>query len=55
MTFARIRFEAARVIAATALLALALTISGAPSIPKCDPDNGGLKLPAGFSRWPPDN
>src|SRR5437867_11995692 len=41
------RFAAAFVAAGGAVL-IAMTVGSAESQIKCDPDNGGLKLPAGF-------
>src|ERR1700681_892885 len=50
MTSPTYRFAAGLVLAGALIQASALTISHAQSrsLPTCDPDNGGLKLPAGF-------
>ena len=48
MAFVTRRLGGALVVSGVALFALMLTVSGAPSTPSCDPDNGGLKLPDGF-------
>src|ERR1700681_1316915 len=47
MAVERVRFAVACGIAAPGALALALTVSAQSKV-ACDPDNGGIKLPAGF-------
>jgi glucose/arabinose dehydrogenase len=42
------RLGGALAVSGVTLFALMLTVSGAPATPRCDPDNGGLRLPDGF-------
>src|SRR5579862_4455193 len=48
MALSKIHLNTACAAAAIGAVAFALTVSGAPARPKCDPDNGGIKLPPGF-------